>query len=803
MPEDYNSNAKQSDKQTLAEERIKLMFEATPMSCIYLDKDAKVIDCNTEAVRIFGINNKQEYIERFHEFIPPLQPCGTPSIDVMLDVMRKAKQDGSVSLEWMHVVPSGPLPCHVTVVSAEHQGEQIYISYGRDLREEKKMLKIIEEERARSETLALKQAQAEEAQKWFDALTTVLNALDTLIYVTDQNNYEILFVNDKMKSHITYQGDATGHLCYELFYGNDRPCSFCTRNQLREELDKVIVWEEHNQQINRDYRNYDRNIVWPDGRIVHLQHSVDITDLRAAERRAEQSSKAKSIFLTSMSHEIRTPMNAILGITEMQMQNLSLSPETEEAFGIIYDSGSLLMNIINDVLDLSKIEAGKLEIVPVKYDIPSLIYDTVQLNRMRYESKPLEFTLIVDENTPLNIFGDELRIKQVLNNILSNAFKYTDAGEVKLAVSAEVGEDMDIVLIFEVSDTGQGMTEEQLNRLYEDYTRFNMQTNRTVVGTGLGMSITKHLVEMMDGMILAESTPGSGSHFTVRLPQKRLDKAVCGTDVAECMGHFRYQRSRQKTQINREYMPYGNVLVVDDVESNIYVARGMLLPYGLNIDTANNGYEAIDYIKSGRTYDIIFMDHMMPHLDGIEVTKILHDLGYTRPIVALTANAIAGRKEMFLANGFDDYISKPIDSRDLNAILNKLIRDKQPQDVLAAARRGANNKAIISSAPNFYEESLKEPDKSEAMKAFVINIEKSTLVLEEILKKLQEQDATGLELFKDTIQGLKNILAQIGESQLAEAAGRLEKAGSDGNIEFIISEAPAFLKVLQLIAIRM
>jgi signal transduction histidine kinase len=298
--------------------------------------------------------------------------------------------------------------------------------------------------------------------------------------------------------------------------------------------------------------------------------------LIAAKEAAEQSNRSKGGFLANMSHEIRTPMNAILGISEIQLQDQTLPPNAEEAFKQIHDSGHLLINIINDILDFSKIEAGKLEIVPVKYDIPSLINDTAQLNRLRYESKPIEFMLLLDKNTPLELYGDELRIKQILNNLLSNAFKYTDKGGIELSVCAEQGKDSETVtLVFKVSDTGQGMGEDQVSKLFDEYSRFNMQTNRGISGTGLGMSIAKRLIDMMGGEIFVESEVGKGTTFTVRLPQKSVGTAVCGAEIADSLRKFRFHNMSisKKAQLEHEYMPYGRVMVVDDVASNLYVAK--------------------------------------------------------------------------------------------------------------------------------------------------------------------------------------------------------------------------------------
>jgi signal transduction histidine kinase/CheY-like chemotaxis protein len=401
--------------------------------------------------------------------------------------------------------------------------------------------------------------------------------------------------------------------------------------------------------------------------------------LEAALKEAQDANLAKSKFLATMSHEVRTPMNVILGITESYLQNDSLSQEARDGYNKIYNAGDMLLHIINDILDFSKIEAGKLELIPVKYDIMSLINDTAHMNVIRYQQKPINFRLNIQDNMPANLIGDELRIKQILNNILSNAFKYTDLGEINLSFSFEnSNKENEITLVFNVKDTGQGMTPEQVDKLFDEYTRFNLEANRSTVGIGLGMAITKNLITLMNGTFTLNSQIGKGTEMIVHIPQKLAgNETVSKKHIDNFKDILLEQKDYSKDKkINREIMPYGKVLLVDDMKPNLDVAALLLKPYQLNIETVESGLEAISLVKSGFEYDIIFMDHMMPVMDGIEAVKELRAMGYKRTIIALTANAVVGQQDIFIANGFDGYISKPIDIRQLNDALNKFIRDK-------------------------------------------------------------------------------------------------------------------------------
>jgi len=499
---------------------------------------------------------------------------------------------------------------------------------------------------------------------------------------------------------------------------------------------------------------------------------------REQNRRLTLLSHAKDDFLSRISHEIRTPMNAILGLAEIQLRNESIPDKVREGLSIIYNSGDSLLRIVNDLLDLSKIETQKLEIIPINYNIASLISDSVQLNMLQVEHKPVSFKLDVAENIPIKLFGDWLRIKQILNNMLSNAFKYTDSGEVLMSVFAEKSENPEeIILVFRIRDTGHGMTQEQLDALLVvEESRFNLVSKRLIQGTGLGMNIVHNLLDLMNGQISAESELGKGTVFTIRIPQKPIGGEVLGEDMAENLRKFRKTdfSKKKKLQIVHDLMPYGNVLIVDDVVSNLYVTENFLAPYELSIDTAESGFQAIDKIKNGNIYDIIFMDHMMPKMDGIEATKIIRGLGYSKPIIALTANAVVGQAQIFLDNGFDDFVSKPINTKRLNSVLNKFIRDKRHVKTVAKP-------AEINLLPLFAQ------DAKSALPVF-----KSTL--------LNIGTATEEELHLYTIKAhaMKSAFANLGEKAFSEMALELEKAGRDGNKSFIAEKTQVLIDALNI-----
>ena len=551
--------------------------------------------------------------------------------------------------------------------------------------------------------------------------------------------------------------------------------------------------------------------------VTTLKDRVDEAEEQHAA--AVAANKAKSNFLSTMSHEIRTPMNAIIGITEIQLRSDNLDPDVMEAFQKIYTSGDMLMSIINDILDLSKIESGKYEILNKNYEFASMISDAVQLNMMRIGSKRIEFELNVEENIPVTLIGDELRVKQILNNLLSNAFKYTETGKVSMSVviddAVNLTDEDKVPLKFIVSDTGQGMSKEQMDKLFDEYARFNQEANSVKEGTGLGMPITRNLINLMGGEIKVESVVGKGTSFTVHLLQGKADSAVIGNEVADNLRRFRmYNRAYLKNiQLSIDPMPYGKILVVDDVDTNIYVTKGLLLPYTLKeIDSATSGPEAIRKIKEGKVYDVVFMDHMMPGMDGIEAVKHIREAGYKGTIVALTADAIGGQADIFIKNDFNDFILKPIDIRQLNIIMNTYVRDKQPQHVIDEARKQMYLKQQVqqkdksevkqeSSDSMFFGVEIPGLDIEGGIKRFGGNekiyldvLRSYSAGVSSMLNKIETFSEDILADYIIKVHGIKGVSLDISAEQTANEAKDLEIAGKANDIDFIKANHSAFIK---------
>lgn len=413
---------------------------------------------------------------------------------------------------------------------------------------------------------------------------------------------------------------------------------------------------------------------------------------KRSQQEAEAANMAKSSFLANMSHEIRTPINAILGMNEMILRE-EKDPAIRGYAGNIQASGNSLLSIVSDVLDISKIESGKLEIIPVDYEVNSLISDCCNMAAGRAKAKELELLVECADNVPMKLCGDETHIRQIIMNLLTNAVKYTEKGTVKLIVSGRFT-DGGFVLKVDVSDTGIGIAEENLPQLFTQFQRFDLQRNRNIEGTGLGLSIVKRLCDLMSGTITARSVLGSGSTFTVELPQKVVDSTPCGGV------NLNYSAGAEHEYHHSFEAPEAKILAVDDLPVNLLVIANLLKETRIKIDTAGSVRECLDKC-SQQKYDLILMDHMMPEMDGVLTFEKLHgdksSPNFETPVIMLTANALAGMREQYMDVGFADYVSKPV----RGAKLEEAIRRNLPESLIKPASPEIPAEAVSTEPSGF------------------------------------------------------------------------------------------------------
>lgn len=388
-----------------------------------------------------------------------------------------------------------------------------------------------------------------------------------------------------------------------------------------------------------------------------------IEQLNIAKSQAERANQAKSDFLSNMSHEIRTPLNAIVGFSQA-LQEENLPPQAQDEVKDIVMASDTLLDIVNGILDISKIEANKLEIVSTEYSLQAVLDELVSLSKARLGEKPIEFRCVFDPSIPPYLYGDKVRVKQVVLNILTNAIKYTKQGFIEFKVSS-IQKDGVCRLIISVEDSGIGIKAESINKLFTKFERLDIEKNNTIEGTGLGLAITKKLLELMGGQIVVQSVYGKGSKFTIALDQKIVTNPTTIVETKTVVATSKLDLTGKK------------ILVVDDNMINLKVASRLLKDYNCLVDTANSGFDCIDKISNGASYDLILMDDMMPKMSGVETFhKLKENENFHIPTVALTANAISGMKEKYLQEGFQDYLAKPIEKTELYRVLVKFLQQK-------------------------------------------------------------------------------------------------------------------------------
>ncbi len=564
--------------------------------------------------------------------------------------------------------------------------------------------------------------------------------------------------------------------------------------EFREEmLNENIPWSFS---INgQHYECHSKQIVDENGRkqgcVILILDMTDIkayiNEIKRVRQQAEKANIAKSEFLANMSHEIRTPMNAIIGLNDIIMEETE-DPSIYAHAKDVQSAAKNLLAIINDILDLSKVESGKMELVYGDYHLKTVVDEVVGMMDLAASKRGLIMKYECDDSLPCGYNGDEGRIKQILINILNNAVKFTKEGYVRARVTGRPGEQEGVELItFRVEDTGCGIREEDLEKIFEDFRQVDSKRNRSVEGTGLGLAIVKHMVELMGGSINVESVYGEGTTVSITIPQKIVDRRSIA-EVPEIP-------PSELEQTEAFTAPGVKVLLVDDNLINRKVARGFLKSYAFNLTEAESGPEAIELVRQNR-YDIIFMDHMMPVMDGIEAAEIIRrdcgENGTAPAIIALTANAMSGMRERFLEKGFQDFIAKPLDRRELGQLLARWVPEERREEAAAEAPAVSTDLSAfqiegidIDAASRYYVG--EEKGFAELLELYYMDGRRKT----ELLRELAGSD---IPRYQVEVHGLKSASANIGAMDVSNMARAQENAAAKGDTEFIARHFPILME---------
>ena len=935
-----------------------LMLDTIPFCCIMLNKEHQCFACNSEATRLFKLKSKQEFIEQFFNLSPKYQPDGWLSVKLSHLYFEKAFEEGKYSFEWMHQLLDGTrIPAQITLVRVSYNNDYVIIGYVRDMREHMEMLNEIEKQNALLKTMNHVSAMLldPDTEKFesnlFDSMSIIGETID-VNRVSIWKNYsrgERLYCTlayEWLDDNIPQTNDVLPDISYdenipncEEALGKGKCLNIMTRNMFPEMEDPnhgvlsafavpVFVRDKFWGFVAFDDRRSEHIFVKNEELILRsISRMIACTlirnemarDIRTSNsqlevmvKEARKASRAKSDFLAKMSHEIRTPMNAIVGMAELALREKDLDISRGHILTIKQASANLL-SIINDILDITKIESGKMEIVSDNYLFSSLMNDVISIIKMKLIDSQLRFAVNIDSNIPNELYGDETRIRQIMLNLLTNAVKYTDEGYVSFTITGTIVNEECVNLSIIVKDSGRGIKQEDMNKLFEDFSQFDAEKNKSIEGTGLGLAITWNILRAMGGDIKVFSEYRKGSIFTVTLPQifvshsklaavknpeeksvliyerrdiyaesimttlenlgVRCDFASTGISFRRKLSSggypfvflapalYEYSKNAIATLaqtstvvmltefgetpptedfnilampahcisvanilngVTEAYLykendsllnftaPDARILVVDDIKTNLVVTEGLLLPYKMHVDLCKSGPEAIEAIQSTH-YDLVFMDHWMIEMDGVEATKRIRALGggednyYSdMPIIALTANAITGTRDMFINNGFNDFLAKPIDTVKLNSILEKWIPRKKQQKVSSLYER----ELPVSAAVDAASPALPEIDGLNVKKGIALAggsikryFETLHVFYDDGMEKARELEAClekrKIQLYTIHVHALKSAAANIGAEDLSAAARDLEKAGKRSDEDFIIMHNAPFLESLE------
>ncbi|MCL1959334.1 MAG: ATP-binding protein [Spirochaetes bacterium] len=789
---------------------VSTMFKSNPQINILFDDTFNVIDCNPEAVKFLGFNSREELLDGFHDrvskSIPEIMSNGQRSL-TLDEQLKKTAKEGEAKLETeLHFGGGDIRRLSVDLKKIPYKGSFAVVAYVFDLTEvyQREMQlarakELIELQLAKLNLVV----QATKIGLWDMEVVhdDPVNPNNTFIWsnefrhmlgYTDENDFpnllsswsDLLHPEDKertLNAFANHMLDTTGKTPYDVEY-----------RLLRKTGEYAY------------YRASGESIRGKDGVAIRVAGAlVDITDtknmLQDKDRQKEEAqaaNRAKSTFLANMSHELRTPLNVVIGLTGLIMEDKRLEKHITDNLIKISNAGSTLLSIVNDVLDFSKIESGKLELSPAEYYTASMLNDTVTFTTARIGEKNIKFHLNIDDNLPYKLYGDDLRVKQVFTNLLTNAVKYTDEGSVELNVRCE-REGGTVWINASISDTGVGISEDDLKNLFQDYHRIDSKSNHHVEGTGLGLSITKNLIELMDGKIKVESEYGKGSKFSFRIKQGFVSEAVLGADISGKLRNFCYTDDKRvvSQKLVRIDLSYAKVLVVDDITTNLDVAAGILSSYKMQVDCLTSGQAALDRIKSGTpVYNAIFMDHMMPGMDGIETADRIRALGteYAKkiPVIALTANAIKGTEKIFFEHDFQAFITKPIDIMEMDAVLRKWVRDDTHAEVVIDDDLSELDLQIEKLIIDIHGVDTKKGLSlyAGAKKIYLPMLRSYAHNTPKVLDKLRSVTAENLHDYVITVHGLKGTSAAIGAEHIRAAALELENLSRAGDLQGVIAK---------------
>ncbi|MGA9099583.1 MAG: PAS domain S-box protein [Methanotrichaceae archaeon] len=670
---DITERKKMEEELRSSEEQLRSIFESTQDAIITIDDDMRCTNANLGAGAITGISHEQLVGQMLPDFLDP---------------------DFDLFAAWPAFIQTGRFKGEVgirhkdgtfrtieaTGIANILPGQHLFV--GHDITERKRAEEAINAERKQ--------------------LLSIFGSINEIIYIADMDTYEILYANNATQKF--FGQNLVGKLCYKALQGKDKPCDFCTNPIIRKLHCQPYLWEFHNSLVGKDFQIVDRVIQWPDGRDVRFEIAIDVTERKEIEKELRRSKdeleqrvqertiwlqranealhyemmkhketeaelikakeaadaavEAKASFLANMSHEIRTPMNAVIGLTGLLL-DMDLKPEQKECVETIRSSSDALLAIITDILDFSKIDSGKMELEHQPFDLRSCIEESIDLVAQKAKEKGLCLAYRMDDSVPSAIISDPTRLRQILINLLSNAVKFTEMGNVDVCVASQAMDDGKCRLHFAINDTGIGIPQDRMDKIFRSFSQADMSTTRKYGGTGLGLAISKRLVEIMDGKIWAESVEGKGSTFHFTLPvDEYLDRLPKPKEAP----------AQRKSKVHANM----RILLAEDNAVNQRVLLQMLKNLGYRADVAADGIEVLKAMEL-QSYDLVLMDVQMPEMDGFETTREIRRRWPNGPmIVALTAYALEGDREKCLDAGMDDYLSKPVKMDCLVEVLSKI-----------------------------------------------------------------------------------------------------------------------------------